>query len=1530
MFDDTHVFQGMRRDSHPIKQEKQFLWDALNIRLTTRDDNTMLSITNEKSTREIVSFNTDETYMGHCILGDYIVVFTHSTSVDRIYRFYKGSTFGILDNSSSTIQREILYQGKLSFDVANPIQAIGDYESELIQKVYWVDGINSPRVINIKRPELDGAEYDSTKGYTDCYTDEPFGFVQDLNLNEKVEVSRLDNGSGQFVPGVIQYAFTYYHRYGQESNIFDISEPLYVAYEDRGGNPDSSLSTAFQIKVSGLQSNFEYLRIYSILRTTIDATPTVKRVTDIAVNGQDSVSYVDNGTTGDTVDPDTLLYIGGKDIVAGCISSKDNTLFLGDITYKREAVTNIDGLEAAAKNLLISESTRTEQLSSSSSNSSNGYNYINQLSKNTSTFKHGETYRLGIQLQYRTGEWSEPIFVKDAKIETSKPSLSGASLTLPTLKTAISSIYSLVKDKDYLKIRPLIARPDWKDRTILAQGILCPTVFQTEARNSNAPFAQASWLLRPFSTITPNENSNLPNSTVPEFRHFYPLVTGLSSAAEIQNMFLESGNDSVSSTTEWDTSSDDYTRKPSLKVVADNINSTSGNTGYKSIYFVDQSIVTMHSPDVEFSDALKLAIDRGTNFKVRVVGVVPFNLNYGDIDVQVSSVVVDPDAAGFIHRSLTANVGAYSLISGLFYEDAWVDDGKNANEFYKNDSPRPWMTHMWHRSGSLNNDCVRPEGKGTRTSVLKKKIISNLKYSNNTIYISPFNIDIDHIQSFSGEDVSLVKLKDAYNTNGKISYFGNVDTMNPSYSKFRMVIGNQTLYEASNSTATFGGVVKSYSDDKEGSYTFSNLKVKNIYGSKTTGYISGDIESGSIKVYTSNGNDAEGNPQYVYSTISCAGGTFSITIADDNSYTGTIEIGDETFTVSGSTTYDFSVKKKASSESSFNAGASLLTVDPNRKRVGDYQEALKLAKDAVRIKYKSTPHLVIANAYNTTSKYRTPLPVLSGTQIGTVSAADQWWIEGASGNITPETKFVSGISATTYLWLAEVYMDNVLNRYGETNSDGTPTDGALQDNIWLPAGPAIRLDSNSDLVWIWGDTWYQRYDVLKTYPFTTDDENQVVEIGSFMCETRTNIDGRYDRNRGLTSNLNVSPSNFNLINPIYSQLNSFFNYSILDDDYYLVDSYPSQLMYSGTKTPASAQDTWTNLHMASTLDLDGSCGRLVAIQPFNELLIGLQESGVQQILFNSRVQLAATDGVPIEIANSQKVEGTRAYSNVIGCQDKFSMVSTPMGIYFLDNASHAMYLFNGELTNLGLQMGSMYWPRENYSTYNWRFDPQDGGTNSIRLFYDSKFQDVYFTPGADSETEDGKVKLSYRNALCYSEQLGQFTSFMSYGGAVMFSFKSGFYSIARDKKDGTLKLWENFPNKSEKYNTIFNERVPYYFSFISNDSPTVTKIFDTVEMRTDMYKDNTLQGSKYSTTTQEGQPFSYIRADNEYQDSGEVEFNSSTLRKKFRLWRALVPRQANSRARIRNPWAKITLGMNKDNCGDKMTILHDLTVNYTI
>ena len=50
---ETHVVKGMQRDLTVSKFSPEYAFDAQNIRITARDHNTLLSITNEKGNKEI-------------------------------------------------------------------------------------------------------------------------------------------------------------------------------------------------------------------------------------------------------------------------------------------------------------------------------------------------------------------------------------------------------------------------------------------------------------------------------------------------------------------------------------------------------------------------------------------------------------------------------------------------------------------------------------------------------------------------------------------------------------------------------------------------------------------------------------------------------------------------------------------------------------------------------------------------------------------------------------------------------------------------------------------------------------------------------------------------------------------------------------------------------------------------------------------------------------------------------------------------------------------------------------------------------------------------------------------------------------------------------------------------------------------------------------------------------------------------------------------------------------------------------------
>ncbi len=163
-----NVIKGMRQDISPSKANPEYIFDARNIRLTARGNDTLLSITNEQGTQECKT--QDDNYLiqgkvlGYCVLNNYLVVFNKSIkgsdSIEQITRIYQQNNKWISDvlYSSHTIEEQpngtIITKSSGNLNFGDTIQTLGIYENENIQKVYWVDGVNQPRVINIVKDIL--------------------------------------------------------------------------------------------------------------------------------------------------------------------------------------------------------------------------------------------------------------------------------------------------------------------------------------------------------------------------------------------------------------------------------------------------------------------------------------------------------------------------------------------------------------------------------------------------------------------------------------------------------------------------------------------------------------------------------------------------------------------------------------------------------------------------------------------------------------------------------------------------------------------------------------------------------------------------------------------------------------------------------------------------------------------------------------------------------------------------------------------------------------------------------------------------------------------------------------------------------------------------------------------------------------------------------------------------------------------------------------------------------------------------------
>lgn len=458
-----------------------------------------------------------------------------------------------------------------------------------------------------------------------------------------------------------------------------------------------------------------------------------------------------------------------------------------------------------------------------------------------------------------------------------------------------------------------------------------------------------------------------------------------------------------------------------------------------------------------------------------------------------------------------------------------------------------------------------------------------------------------------------------------------------------------------------------------------------------------------------------------------------------------------------------------------------------------------------------------------------------------------------------------------------------------------------------------------------GDTFFQRWDSVKTIPASSDDVNQVVDIASVMIESHINLDGRTDLDRGISKLCSIDWSNFGSLNTVYSQIDNFLGSYDFDNSLNL-DNYPSSILWTTQKNSGADVDEWTHITLGSTMAMDGDKGSVRALRRFQNAILAFQDKGIAEVLFNSRTQLSTTEGVPVEIANSGKVDGKRYITSKYGVQNKWSIVEGKAGLYFVDNMNKAFCSFNGQsIDNISEKLGFGSWFRANNVMSSWTPKSFD----NIVSFYDHRNSEVYLVRSEE--------KYSEAPCLVYSETLGAFSSFYDYGSVpMMLNIQDKFISF----RDGYLWL-----QNEGYYNHFFSKVYPYWVTYRVTPDPYGDKIWTNLEYRADAYKvldpatgDNVISESQLiepaNAAYQSNLTFDDIRIWNEYQQTENLVARAI---KKFRTWRVAVPRAAKTDSnkygldRIRNPWINLRFKRNVEDVPNEnadLMQLHDIIVKY--
>lgn len=1410
---EKHIVTGMVTDMNISRFDATKVFYARNVRISTvTDKNELLTVLNEKGPLRLTGNVNTPTgiVIGSALIGEKIVLFIKTDdNGDCIYRL----TFP----TDMTFNAVRLYSGALGFDVQHPIETLSVFENENVQKVYWIDGIHQLRCINVVK-DL----YTSSSTHVDNGIDTLFDVNPILTLNHALTIAKRNFG-GEFPAGTIQYAFTYFNMYSPETPIFEVSEQYLLSPQRKGVPADGRVNCSFNIRLSGLDTTFEYLRAYAIIRVSENAVPTVRLLGDFRISSG-VVNFIDDGVVGSTVDASYLLFVGGEPVVPTTFATKDQTLFLGNLKLVKPSINNIsitDGgitttLAEYAKTTIRNAVTNTRDTPPTNSLSDKWfyqYQPDNNFGSYTSKhFKGGETYRLGFIAQHKTGVWSEVLWIGDFDNNYYPIGvLDGQHGEYGKFKYRLSAVFrDTLVNNGFRRIAPVVVYPEGIDRKVFCQGIISATVFNIRDRYNNAPYAQSSWFFRPL-----REDfgvAAIPFASLYNQEHPYGEIQSLTNP-RFYLPFIGTA----------------YNNRTFTYATKEQVLDLFGND-----FMVDTNILTFNSPDIELDDSLQQEDLEGLKFRIvgTINSAVPNKIlhNYEEITA--------PGISG--GNTLDIEEARFYQSNNKYYSFGDVNFAGYSFGFagvYMGSKPYGKIViYPWHKSGNLigqtswfstdaGGQSIHINLKETHEdkTILNHKTLSQIWYG--SVYYDTYT---------DASDISLAALKLYDETQSPIIKLGE-DSDAPVY------------YGDSDRVIT-------YKQDTE--TNVESVANSFIDGSRSSTTRTAIIERG-FNIMFEHPNKRNRSSLALYTT------------------TG------------GSTSIPF------------------------------------YAYEPVSIKYKSTRHAVLR--LQSSAGHLKPLYRYDTLQNNFPDTFKPYWededtltldagyVDYAPGNIWiswtgSKDSYKSKEANTPILYVGELYRDQSDNtaRFGGSSTTN------LLSNIWVRCGYSQYLSGDVDLLYTGGDTYFTRYDCLKTYPYADGDVNSVVEILSTTLETRVNLDARYDNTRALIDNTLVNPTNTNLVNRAgMEQSNNFFTFSTGDYSRESIDSFPNLIAISMEKVPGAAVDAWGQINLAGGLDLDGTYGEISALRPFNNDIYAFQTDAFGQVLFNTRVQVPTSDGQPIELTNGMKLQGIRYLSNTVGCQNKWSICSSSRRLYWFDNRSKDVWGFSGQgIENLSTRLGVKSWFL--HAPSYWYADGRGFNT-----FFDKRNNEVYFS------LYDTDEVLFDKGSVMFSENLDTFVSVFDYTNIqALYNFKPGAVLVRND--NSIWSLWGG------EYNNFFGSYKPFYLRFIANIEPTHHKVFNTLQWRSDSWSGDTYVPNH---------TFNKFRVWNQYQDSGDNvltlrEFNQSNLKKKFNTFRALIPRDAlgtwNDRRfdRIRGNYAFIELKY--DTADNKKIQFHDLEVGEFI
>ena len=269
--------------------------------------------------------------LGHTTIRDTLVLFSIATLESALGDSVEvGAVVKCSLNTNAPLVSESVYVSEhLNFDIDHPIEAVGRYESESIQRIYWTDGLNPVRTINISDPEAMNIAPDS------------------LNINPTIDFSAITiedvTHAGTLPAGMYQYGYRLISSGGAQTRFSPLTNFCHIlkgaSYWDYEEDPENQVEysntlpgvdtyKSVDLKMEGLDQDYDYVEVVAVYRTNSNGVAGCFLLPKISINA--ATAFVTHTSNDTPITIEEVTSFGSDINISKTLETKDNRLFLGN------------------------------------------------------------------------------------------------------------------------------------------------------------------------------------------------------------------------------------------------------------------------------------------------------------------------------------------------------------------------------------------------------------------------------------------------------------------------------------------------------------------------------------------------------------------------------------------------------------------------------------------------------------------------------------------------------------------------------------------------------------------------------------------------------------------------------------------------------------------------------------------------------------------------------------------------------------------------------------------------------------------------------------------------------------------------------------------------------------------------------------------------------------------------------------------------------------------------------------------------